>query len=142
MSIEMRVKGVALDPEREAPVVLLSDVSGTFSLPIYIGVVEATAIAMHLDGVQVGRPLTHDLMKNLLEALGARLERVEVCDLKEGTYYATLHLAVDGQSLRVDARPSDGIALAVRCGAPISVDETVIDESNVLLEDTDPEGNA
>jgi len=135
MSLEMVVKGVVFDEGQKSPVVLLTDLAHTVTLPIYIGMVEATAIAVHLDKVDLGRPLTHDLMKTAIEALHGDILRVHVTELKNGTYYANVVLSQDGRELRLDARPSDAIALAIRAAVPIFVDEEVIDESNLLIED-------
>ena len=135
MSLQMVVKGVGFDEGQKSPVVLLTDLAHTVTLPIYIGMVEATAIAVHLDKVDLGRPLTHDLMKSAIEALHGAIVSVHVTELKNGTYYANLVLSQDGRELRLDARPSDAIALAIRAAVPIFVDEEVIDESNLLIED-------
>ena len=137
MSLEMVVKGVVFDEGQKSPVVLLTDLAHTVTLPIYIGMVEATAIAVHLDNVDLGRPLTHDLFKSAVEALHGAIVRVHVTELKNGTYYANLVLTHDGRELRLDARPSDAIALAIRAAVPIFVDEEVIDESNLLIDDAD-----
>lgn len=135
MSLEMVVKGVVFDEGQKSPVVLLTDLAHTVTLPIYIGMVEATAIAVHLDKVDLGRPLTHDLLKTTIEALHGVVVRVHVTELKSGTYYANVVLSQRGRELRLDARPSDAIALAIRAAVPIFVDEEVIDESNLLIED-------
>jgi len=137
MSLEMVVKGVVFDEGQKSPVVLLTDLAHTVTLPIYIGMVEATAIAVHLDKVDLGRPLTHDLMKTAIEALHGTVVRVHVTELKNGTYFANLVLAQDGREHCLDARPSDAIALAIRAAVPIFVDEEVIDESNLLIEEGD-----
>jgi len=106
-------------------------------LQIFIGAAEAQAIAIHLKGIEVPRPLTHDLLKNLLAYFQSPLKRVEVCDLREGTFYARLILEREGAEVEVDARPSDAIALALRCGAPILVAEMVMDEAGRVLEETE-----
>ncbi|OPZ25974.1 MAG: UvrB/uvrC motif protein [Lentisphaerae bacterium ADurb.BinA184] len=126
-------------------VVLLKsvDATETRTLPIFIGLPEAQAIAVELNGITPPRPMTHDLMKSVLDALEARLERIEVTRLAEGTFYARLMLAFEGQELEVDSRPSDAIALALRCKAPIFVAEEVMAEAGVQLEDKDKaEGEA
>lgn len=107
-------------------------------LQIFIGAAEAQAIAIHLKGIEVPRPLTHDLLKNLLVYFQSPLKRVEVCDLRDGTFYARLILDRDGTEVEVDARPSDAIALALRCGTPVFVAEMVMDEAGRVLEETDP----
>jgi len=106
-------------------------------LQIFIGAAEAQAIAIHLKGIEIPRPLTHDLFKNLLEYFQSPLKRVEVCDLREGTFYARLILERDGTEVEMDARPSDAIALALRCGVPIFVAETVMDEAGRVLQETE-----
>ncbi|MGQ9661241.1 MAG: bifunctional nuclease domain-containing protein, partial [Kiritimatiellia bacterium] len=112
------------------------------TLPIFIGAAEAQAIAIKLNQVEVPRPLTHDLLKNILDFLEYRLKRVEVCDLREGTFYARLILERDGEELEIDSRPSDAIALALRFGSPIFVGERVMDEAGRVLEKNEarPEG--
>jgi len=107
-------------------------------LPIFIGAAEAQAIALHVNKVQVPRPLTHDLLKNVLDFLECRLKHIEVCELREGTFYAKLVLDRDGTVMEVDSRPSDAIALALRCGAPIYVDEKVMEEAGRVMTDTEP----
>jgi uncharacterized protein len=115
-------------------VVLLKGVEDPRSLPIFIGAAEAQAIAIRLNGVEVPRPLTHDLLKNLLDFLECRLMRIEVSDLKEGTFYANLVVERDGTEVRVDARPSDAIALALRAAAPVFVAARVMDEAGKVLD--------
>jgi bifunctional DNase/RNase len=124
-TVEVKVGGLGLDPVTGTPVVqLVEKGDGGRELPIWIGPFEAQAIAMEMRGVPPPRPLTHDLMKHLIERLGGKLTRVVIGDLRENTYFATLHLAVrDGEGLTVDARPSDAIALALRLQGPILVDE-------------------
>jgi len=108
-----------LDPASEAPVVILRQVGGSLLLPIWIGPFEANAIAIAVEGISVPRPLTHDLLGATIRQLGASVERVEIHDLREGTFYARLVLGQRGIGMEVDARPSDAIALALRCAAPI-----------------------
>ena len=118
------------------PIVLLREVEGQRRLlPIFVGGPEATAIAMAIDEVQTPRPMTHDLVKNLLDDLGVTFERVEITDLAEGTFYAELHLRAAGQATVVSSRPSDGIALALRMAAPVYAAETVVDEAGYPAED-------
>ena len=115
-------------------VVLLKSNVDSRSLPIFIGVPEAQAMVIHLGGVEPPRPLTHDLLKNLLGVLEARLDRVEVRDLKNDTFFGRLVLSLKGQTLEVDSRPSDAIALALRCDVPILVSEHVMEAAGVVLE--------
>jgi hypothetical protein len=123
---EVKVSGVVMDPQTKTPIVILKDLTEDTALPIWIGLLEATAIATELENVQFPRPMTHDLIKNCFVQLKVRVERVEVCDLKDNTYFATIHLQQDGQQKPVDARPSDAIAIALRMGAPIFVKEEVL----------------
>lgn len=126
---EMVVGGLTVDPYTNTPIVLLKDPEGEDVVPIWIGFFEASAIATQLEKIKLARPMTHDLMKNILEALGAKVLRIEVTDLKENTYYALIHIEFDGQYYEIDSRPSDAIALALRVGAPIYVSEEVIQKS-------------
>ncbi|MBN1672940.1 MAG: bifunctional nuclease family protein [Kiritimatiellae bacterium] len=124
-------------------VVLLRGDADNRTLPIFIGPQEAQSIAIQLNGVEIPRPLTHDLFKNVLDMLECRLVRVEVCDLREKTFYGRLILEYEGRNLEVDSRPSDAIALALRYSAPIYVDGKVMDEAGVVLpEDAKPEEHA
>ena len=132
MYIEMEVGGLTLDPLTNSPVLVLKALKGGRTLPIWIGVLEATAIATILEKVDIGRPMTHDLLKTVILELGGRILRVEICDLRMNTYYAMIHLEQDSRHIQTDARPSDAIALAVRFGTPIFVHEKVLEES--LLE--------
>lgn len=125
--VEMEVRGLTLDPVTNVPIVILRDVDGKRILPIWIGLSEANAIALKLENVDPPRPMTHDLMKNILETLGVMVDRVVVTDLQDNTYYAVLHLIVNGSTkLEVDTRPSDAIALALRVGVPLFVNEEVL----------------
>ncbi len=126
MEIEMTIKGLMIDPITNMPIVVLRDAQGQRLLPIWVGVFEANAIALQMENVQTPRPMTHDLIKNILEGLDAVVERVVVCALKDNTFYATIALRLGGSTRLVDSRPSDAIALALRMGAPIFVDEVVI----------------
>jgi len=113
---------------------MLKSENGPKSLPVFIGLPEAQSIALFVNNVSVPRPMTHDLLKNLLDVLEGRLDHVEVCDLREGTFYGRLALTFEGQSLAVDTRPSDAVALALRCQAPIFVAEKVMEEAGVVVE--------
>ena len=132
---EVKVERVAVFNNTELVVILREDNAGRRALPIHIEPGQAHAIAIHLDGPPFPRPLTHDLMKNIIEDLGGRLVRAEVCDLRDRTFYAELVLACGGGEKRLDARPSDAIALALRCEAPIFVDEKVMDAAGVHLQE-------
>ena len=125
--MEVKVMGIVVDPKASNPVVVLVDLSGQKALPIWIGVFEAEAISRGLEDVVTLRPMTHDLMKQILDTFQVSLKRVVINDLKENTFYANLYLNVEGEELIVDSRPSDAIALAVRVKAPIFVAESVIE---------------
>ena len=129
MYIEMVVGGLTIDPLTNSPVLVLKDLKGEQTLPIWIGVLEATSIATVLEKIDVGRPMTHDLLKTIVNDLGARILRVEIRDLRDNTYYALLHLDQNGTCLQIDSRPSDAIAIALRSGAPIYVLDTVLERS-------------
>jgi bifunctional DNase/RNase len=124
---EVKVMGVVVDPKASNPVVVLVDLAGQKALPIWIGVFEAEAISRGLEDVVTLRPMTHDLMKQILDTFRVSLNRVVINDLKENTFYANLYINVEGKELIVDSRPSDAIALAVRVKAPIFVAESVIE---------------
>jgi bifunctional DNase/RNase len=130
-SILVTVAGLALDEKTKAPIVVLKDETGLKVLPIVIGLMEASAIAARLEGVDFPRPMTHDLVVAIIEKTGGLLEKMEVCDLINDTFYATLHVRTSqGEVVQVDARPSDSIALALRGNAPIYVDEKVFEKSS------------
>jgi bifunctional DNase/RNase len=132
MFLEMKVRGLALDPLSNLPIIILRDDEEKRSLPIWIGIYEANAIALELEKIETPRPMTHDLIKNILETIEARVQKVVVTDLKENTFYAVLHLQVGTTEYTVDSRPSDAIALALRVGAPIYVDEEVVRKAKSL----------
>jgi bifunctional DNase/RNase len=129
MEIEMTIKGLMIDPITNMPIVVLRDREGGRMLPIWVGVFEANAIALQMENVQTPRPMTHDLLKNILEDLSARVERVVVCNLRDNTFYALIHLNSSRGNLAIDARPSDAIALALRTQSPIYVEESVIHDA-------------
>jgi hypothetical protein len=126
MWVEMKVRGLALDPVSNMPIILLRDEDEKRSLPIWVGIFEANAIALELEKIATPRPMTHDLIKNMLEAVEAKVEKIVVNDLRENTFFALIHLRVGEEEITVDSRPSDAIALALRVGAPIFVDEDVV----------------
>src|SRR3954469_18806092 len=129
MQIEMTVKTLMIDPATNLPIVILRDKDGARVLPIWVGVAEANAIALQIETVATSRPMTHDLLRNVIYDLQAGIDKVVVCDLKENTFYALIYLSVNGEAVAVDARPSDAIALALRAKAPIFVEDRVIDEA-------------
>jgi bifunctional DNase/RNase len=124
--IEMNIKGLMVDPITNMPIIILRDVEGQKVLPIWVGVFEANAIALQIENVQTPRPMTHDLLKNVIDDLRGHVERIVVCELKENTFYARIHMSANGRAFEVDARPSDAIALALRTHSPIFVEEEVI----------------
>jgi bifunctional DNase/RNase len=132
MEIEMTIKGLMIDPITNMPIIVLRDRDGQRMLPIWVGVFEANAIALQMENVQTPRPMTHDLLKNILEDLEAQVERVVVSGLKDNTFYAVIHLSSGSVTRAIDARPSDAIALALRAKAPIYVEESVIRDAKSL----------
>ena len=128
----MVVKGLTLDPLTNMPIVILKDVEGNRALPIWIGANEANAIAMEMERITTPRPMTHDLIRNILEGLKAKVSRIVVNDLRDNTFYAVIFLAVNGTEVAIDSRPSDAIALALRVKAPIFVAEKVIREAKSI----------
>ncbi|MBX7143724.1 MAG: bifunctional nuclease family protein [Oligoflexia bacterium] len=132
-AVEMFVGGLVLDPNTQAPVIVLKDESGNLSLPIWIGIAEATSIASAIKQVTMARPLTHDLMNDVFIELGIKVERVVITELKESTYFAELVLAFGDKAIILDARPSDAIALALRATAPIYVTQQVLDQAKLSL---------
>lgn len=126
MWLEMKVKNLVLDPLSNMPMIVLRDEDDKRSLSIWVGLPEANAIALELEKIPTARPMTHDLIKNLLETVEARVAKVEVTDLRENTFYAVIHLKLGARDLAVDSRPSDAIALALRVDAPIFVDDAVL----------------
>jgi len=126
MAVEMKVKGLTMDPESKAFILLLSDLENRHALPIWIGPFEANAIALKLSNTNLQRPQTHDLIRNILEAFDSEILKIEVMDLRDNTYYALIHIIADGRELTIDSRPSDAIAVALAVGAPIYVREKVL----------------
>jgi uncharacterized protein len=134
---EMVIYGVSFDMVGKQPIVLLKTAEGNKFLPIWIGHPEAAAILMKLQGAATPRPMTHDLLTDMLEKLEARVSRIAVTELRENTFYAVVTVAVDGSEIEIDSRPSDAIALAVRSDAPIFADDSVIEESAIEFEHED-----
>jgi bifunctional DNase/RNase len=132
MQIEMSIKGLMIDPITNMPIIILKDDEGQRVLPIWVGVFEANAIALQIENVQTPRPMTHDLLKNVIDDLHASVERVVVSDLKENTFYALIHMRANEHDVIVDARPSDAIALALRTRSPIFVEESVIQSARAV----------
>ncbi len=126
MFIEMKVSGLVMDPQTNTPILVLKDLQNETSLPIWIGLLEATAIATELEKISFPRPMTHDLIRNCFDHLAVTVDRIEVCDLRNNTYYALIYLRANDEVNPIDARPSDAIAIALRTNAPIFVKEEVL----------------
>jgi len=132
MQVEMSIKGLMVDPITNMPIVLLLDSKGQRVLPIWVGIFEANAIALQIENISMPRPMTHDLLRNVIRDLKADVRKVVVNELKENTFYAVIHLVVGDELVAIDARPSDAIALALRVRAPIFAEDTVIDNAKQL----------
>ena len=132
MLVEMKVRGLALDPVSNMPIIILRDDEEKRSLPIWVGIFEANAIALELEKIATPRPMTHDLIKSILETIDAQVVKVVVTDLRENTFFALLHLRLQGVEYTVDSRPSDAIALALRAAAPIYVEEEVFPKAGKM----------
>jgi len=141
--IEMSVGGLTLDPVTKTPIVILKDPDNKLNLPIWIGLLEATAMATELESIKMARPMTHDLLRNIIGELGAEVDCVEITDLRENTYFALIHLRTANNRITIDARPSDAISLALRTRSPIYVAKRVLEASSVLqqMEEEGPETN-
>jgi bifunctional DNase/RNase len=127
--IQMKVTGLTIDPFTNMPIIILKDLEEKTALPIWIGLIEASAIATELEKIQLARPMTHDLIRNMLKELSVSVDRIEINDLADNTFYASLFLTGAGRELILDSRPSDAIALALRTNAPIYVDQRVMEKS-------------
>jgi len=128
----MTIKGLMVDPVTNMPIVILKDKVGDRVLPIWVGIFEANAIALQIENVATPRPMTHDLLRNVIQDLRATVQKVVVCDLQENTFFALIYLHLNGDTLAIDARPSDAIALALRTRAPIFVEDSVIDNAKSI----------
>lgn len=133
--IELQLVGVRVELPTNQPIVLLRERHGERFLPIWIGAVEATAIAFALQGIVTPRPMTHDLLKNLIDQLAVRVDRIVITELKDSTFYATIELIQNGSRIEISSRPSDAIALAVRANVPIFGSEQVLNEASILIRD-------
>ncbi len=142
MEREFRIKGLMMDPITNSPIVILQDIQKNTLLPIWVGIFEANAIALQIERIDTPRPMTHDLLRNVLQQLKAEVQKIVVTELKDNTFYALIHLKTNGEDMVIDSRPSDAIALALRTDSPIFVTEDVINSSrNITLdkENLDPE---
>jgi hypothetical protein len=141
MEVEMKIRGLMMDPVTNMPIVILKDVNGTAVLPIWVGIYEANAIALEIEKVATPRPMTHDLIKNLLTGLETQVHKVVVTELRDDTFYALIWLDRDGQALSVDSRPSDALAIALRTDCPIYVEEEVLKNSKIAGATSDKVNN-
>jgi bifunctional DNase/RNase len=130
--LRVEIKGLMLDPSSNVPIVILRDLENQLFLPIWIGISEAQAIASRIEGIDPPRPMTHDLLRSMVETLGAKVSKVVISDLKENTFFAALHVLQGDHEFVVDARPSDAIALALRVEAPIFVLQSVLDQAQAV----------
>ena len=131
MEVEMKIRGLMMDPVSNMPIVVLKDVNSETVLPIWVGVYEANAIALEIEKVTTPRPMTHDLIKNVLVGLDTRVHKIVVSELKEDTFYAVIWLERDGHIISIDSRPSDALAIALRLDCPIFVDDEVLKSSKL-----------
>jgi bifunctional DNase/RNase len=129
---EVNIASMAIDPTSNTPIIILKSVKGDQAVPIWIGLLEATSIASALRDIKFDRPMTHDLFKNFIDNLEMVVSKVEVCDLKDNTFYARIYFVSKNKSFDMDARPSDAIAIALRFGAPIYVDDKIFDKSQMV----------
>jgi bifunctional DNase/RNase len=141
MEVEMKIRGLMMDPVTNMPIVILKDIGGNSVLPIWVGVYEANAIALEIEKVSTPRPMTHDLIKSLLMGLNTALRKVVVSELKDDTFYAVIWLDRDGELISVDSRPSDALALALRLDCPIYVEEAVLKSSSKAAATADKAAN-
>ncbi len=128
----MTIKGLMVDPITNMPIIILRDSDGQRVLPIWVGVFEANAIALQIENIEPTRPMTHDLLRNVISDLRGEVEKVVVCDLKGNTFYALIYVRIGDESVAVDARPSDAIALALRAGVPIFAEESVVEGAKTM----------
>jgi bifunctional DNase/RNase len=138
MQIEMTIKGLMVDPITNMPIIILRDAAGERVLPIWVGIFEANAIALQIENIATPRPMTHDLLRNVIQDLKAAVEKIVVCDLKENTFYALIYLRIGDNLVAIDARPSDAIALAIRVRAPIFVEDGVMESARTIDIAPDP----
>ena len=135
----MVISGLTMDPVTNSPIVILKAIDGDETLPIWIGLLEATAIASEMEGIKFSRPMTHDLLKNMMDMVDVKVARIEVSDLKDNTYYAVIHFKQGEKEMTLDARPSDALAISLRVKAPIFVAEEVIKQSSRIDLKSEPQ---
>jgi uncharacterized protein len=126
MEVEMKIRGLMVDPSTNMPIVVLKDVNGETLLPIWVGLYEANAIALEIEKIAPPRPMTHDLLKNLVQSLNGSVQKVVVTELRDDTFFAVVWMEQDGETVAIDARPSDALALALRADCPIFVSDQVL----------------
>jgi bifunctional DNase/RNase len=137
MDIEMKIRGLMVDPNTNTPIVVLKDVKGETLLPIWVGLYEANAIAIEVEKASPPRPMTHDLLKNMIHGLNARVEKIVVTELRDDTFFAVIWMDQDGEAVAIDARPSDALALALRSDCPIYVSEEVLQTAKLASNPVD-----
>ena len=135
----MTISGLTVDPITNSPIVILKEIDGDQTLPIWIGLLEATAIASEMEGIKFSRPMTHDLLRNLMDMVDVKVAKIEVSDLKNNTYYAVIHFKHGEKEMSIDARPSDALAISLRVKAPIFVSEEVIKQSSQIELKAEPQ---
>ncbi|HEV2492427.1 MAG TPA: bifunctional nuclease family protein [Terriglobia bacterium] len=141
MEVEMKIRGLMMDPVTNMPIVILKDINGASVLPIWVGIYEANAIALEIEKVATPRPMTHDLIKNVLLGLDTHVHKVVVTELRDDTFYAVIWLERDGQTISIDSRPSDALALALRTDCPIFVEDEVLKSSKISSAASDKVSN-
>jgi bifunctional DNase/RNase len=141
VEVEMKIRGLMMDPGTNMPIVILKDVAGNTVLPIWVGIYEANAIALEIEKVSTPRPMTHDLLKNMLLGLHAGIQKVVVSELKEDTFYALIWVERGGELISIDSRPSDALALALRLDCPIFVEDAVLKSSKLTAAVSDKANN-
>jgi len=141
MEVEMKIRTLMMDPVTQMPIVILRDVAGETILPIWVGVYEANAIALEIEKVSTPRPMTHDLIKTIVTGLDVTVQKVVVNELRDDTFYALIWMDKNGESVSIDARPSDALALALRLDCPIFVDDQVLKTSKMVTTASDKNNN-
>ncbi len=130
--VKVTVTGLTIDPFTNMPIIILKDEGHKNALPIWIGLIEASSIATELENIELSRPMTHDLLKNIFKNMDVKVAKIEIVDLQDSTFYANIHLKMEGRELVIDSRPSDAIAIALRTDAPIFVSQEVMEKSRKI----------
>lgn len=139
MLLKVSIAGMTMDPASNTPIIILKSETDDRALPIWIGLLEATSIASALQSIKFDRPMTHDLFKNFMDHISVSVSKIEVCDIKDNTFYARIHFVSEDKNFSMDARPSDAIAVALRFDAPIYVDDKVMEQSKIVTGESDGE---